>query len=206
MKKDSLFATRVYPVLFMVALTVVFISVVSGIYLTTKDRVLLNETIFQKKAVLYAAGIEFPEDNSQEIQRIYEERVSEIDGEGDQPDYFRVELPSGQTGYAVYVRGAGLWGEIVSIFGFKQDLETFTGVEFVEQNETPGLGARITEQWYKEQFRGKRGPFELVEEGTSDAADELDAITGASRTSEAVLKIANKAAEVAQAKVEEGGE
>lgn len=206
MKKDSMFATRVYPVLFMVALTVVFISVVSGIYLTTKDRVLLNETIFQKKAVLYAAGIEFPEDNSQEIQRIYEEHVTEIDGEGDQPDYFRVELPSGQTGYAVYVRGAGLWGEIVSIFGFKQDLETFTGVEFVEQNETPGLGARITEQWYKEQFRGKRGPFELVEEGTSDAADELDAITGASRTSEAVLKIANKAAEVAQAKVEEGGE
>ncbi len=206
MKKDSMFATRVYPVLFMVALTVVFISVVSGIYLTTKDRVLLNETIFQKKAVLYAAGIEFPEDNSQEIQRIYEERVSEVDGEGEQPNYFRVELPSGQTGYAVYVRGAGLWGEIVSIFGFKQDLETFTGVEFVEQNETPGLGARITEQWYKEQFRGKRGPFELVEEGTSDAADELDAITGASRTSEAVLKIANKAAEVAQAKVEEGGE
>ncbi len=206
MKKDSKFTTRVYPVLFMIALTAVFISVVSGIYLTTKDQVLLNETIFQKKAVLFAAGIEFPEGNSQEIQRIYEEHVTEVNGEGDQPDYFRVELPSGQTGYAVYVRGAGLWGEIVSIFGFKQDLKTFTGVEFVEQNETPGLGARITEQWYKEQFRGKSGPFELVEEGTSDAPDELDAITGATRTSEAVLKIANKATEVAQAKVEEGGE
>ncbi len=206
MKQESLFTTRVYPVLFMVVLTVVFISVVSGIYLTTKDRVLLNESIFQKKAVLYAAGIEFPEDNSQEIQAIYEERVTEVDGEADQPDYFRVELPSGNTGYAVYVRGAGLWGEIVSIFGFQPDLKTFTGVEFVEQNETPGLGARITEQWYKEQFRGKKGPFELVEEGASDEPNELDAITGASRTSEAVLKIANKAAEVAQSKVEEEGE
>jgi len=206
MKQERMFSTRVYPVLFMVALTVVFISVVSGIYLTTKDRVLLNESIFQKKAVLYAAGIEFPEDDSPKIQQIYEERVTEVDGDGDQPDYFRIELPSGQTGYAVYVRGAGLWGEIVSIFGFNPDLSTFTGVEFVEQNETPGLGARITEQWYKEQFRGKSGPFELVEEGTSDAPGELDAITGASRTSEAVLKIANKAAEVAKAKVEEGDE
>ena len=206
MKQESIFSTRIYPVLFMVALTVVFISVVSGIYLTTKDRVLLNESIFQKKAVLYAAGIEFPEGPPQAVQAIYEEHVTEVNGEGDQPDYFRVELPSGQTGYAVYVQGAGLWGEIVSIFGFKPDLETFTGVEFVEQNETPGLGARITEQWYKEQFRGKQGPFELVEEGTSDAPNELDAITGASRTSEAVLKIANKAAEVAQAKVEEGDE
>jgi Na+-transporting NADH:ubiquinone oxidoreductase subunit C len=190
----------------MVALTVVFISVVSGIYLSTKDRVLLNESIFQKKAVLYAAGIDFPEDNPQEIQAIYEKRVREVDREEGQPDYFQVELPSGVTGYAVYVRGAGLWGEIVSIFGFQPDLETFTGVEFVEQNETPGLGARITEQWYKEQFRGKSGPFQLVAEGSSDAPDELDALTGASRTSEAVLKIANKAAEVARETVEQEGE
>lgn len=206
MNKESMFTTRVYPVLFMVALTVVFISVVSGIFLTTEDRVRLNETTFQKRAVLYAAGIEFPEEDIQEIQRIYEQRVREVNGEGEQPDYFRIELPSGETGYAVYVRGAGLWGEIVSVFGFEPDLETFTGVEFVEQNETPGLGARITEQWYKEQFRGKSGPFELVAEGSSDAADELDAITGATRTSEAVLKIANRATEAAQAKVEEGGE
>ena len=201
-----MFSTRVYPVLFMVALTVVFISVVSGIYLSTKDRVLLNESIFQKKAVLYAAGIDFPEDNPQEIQAIYEKRVREVDREEGQPDYFQVELPSGVTGYAVYVRGAGLWGEIVSIFGFQPDLETFTGVEFVEQNETPGLGARITEQWYKEQFRGKSGPFQLVAEGSSDAPDELDALTGASRTSEAVLKIANKAAEEARETVEQEGE
>jgi Na+-transporting NADH:ubiquinone oxidoreductase subunit C len=206
MKQESVFSTRVYPVLFMVALTVVFISVVSGIYLTTKERVLLNESIFQKKAILYAAGIEFPEGKPQEIQQIYKKRVTPVEGEGDQPDYFRIELPAGQTGYAVFVRGAGLWGEIVSIFGFKPDLKTFTGVEFVEQNETPGLGARITEQWYKEQFRGKSGPFELVEEGTSDEPGELDAITGASRTSEAVLKIANKAAGVARAKVEGGDE
>ena len=206
MKQESVFSTRVYPVLFMVILTVVFISVVSGIYLTTKERVLLNESLFQKKAVLYAAGIDFPENQPQEVQSIYEDRVTEVDSEGGQPAYFKIQLPSGTTGYAVYVRGAGLWGEIVSIFGFQPDLQTFTGVEFVEQNETPGLGARITEQWYKEQFRGKSGPFELVEEGASEESNELDALTGATRTSEAVLKIANKAAETARDKVEKGGE
>ncbi|MFO7730196.1 MAG: FMN-binding protein [Spirochaetia bacterium] len=206
MKQESMFSTRVYPVLFMVALTVVFISVVSGIFLTTEDRVRLNESIFQKRAVLYAAGIDFPRDNPPKIQEIYEERVQEVGGQEGQPDYFRIELPSGETGYAVYVRGAGLWGEIVSIFGFQTDLQTFTGVEFVEQNETPGLGARITEQWYKEQFRGKSGPFQLVAEGASDAPDELDALTGATRTSEAVLKIANKAAEEAQETVEQEGQ
>jgi Na+-transporting NADH:ubiquinone oxidoreductase subunit C len=204
MKKDSLFATRVYPIIFMVLVTAVFISGVSGIYLSTKERVLLNESIFQKMAVLYAAGIEYPEGQPQEIQAIYEERVREVGSVDGEPAYFEVDLPSGEPGYVVYTTGAGLWGEIVAAFGFEQDLDTITGVEFVEQNETPGLGARITEEWFKQQFRGKRGPFVLVEEGTADEANELDAITGATRTSDAVLKIANNVFEVAEAKVKGG--
>ncbi|MGC9313273.1 MAG: FMN-binding protein [Sediminispirochaetaceae bacterium] len=204
MKKDSLFAARIYPIIFMVLVTAVFISGVSGIYLSTKERVLLNESIFQKMAVLYAAGIEYPEGRPQEIQAVYEESVREVGSVNGEPAYFEVELPSGAPGYVVYTRGAGLWGEIVAAFGFEQDLNTITGVEFVEQNETPGLGARITEEWFKQQFRGKKGPFVLVEEGTADETNELDAITGATRTSDAVLKIANNAFEVAEAKVKGG--
>ncbi|HDQ14626.1 MAG TPA: FMN-binding protein [Sediminispirochaeta sp.] len=204
MNKDGFYATRIYPIIFMVLVTVVFISGVSGIYLSTKDRVELNETIFQKMAVLYAAGIDYPEGDPQGIQRVYEQHVSEVagtSGSDEEPRYFELKLPDGETGYAVFTRGAGLWGEIVAIFGFEQDLQTITGVEFVEQNETPGLGARITEDWFKQQFRGKRGPFEMVEEGTADEVNELDAITGATRTSDAVLKIANRATDTAQEKV-----
>lgn len=204
MKKDSFFATRIYPILFMVVLTVIFISGVSGIYLSTKEQVELNESVFQKRAVLYAADIEYPEDDLQAIQDIYNERVKERNVKDGQPSYFEVRLSSGETGYVVFTSGAGLWGEIVALFGFGSNLKTLTGVEFVEQNETPGLGARITESWFKEQFRGKSGPFTLVEEGTATQPDELDAITGASRTSEAVLKIANSAFDVALKKV--GGE
>jgi Na+-transporting NADH:ubiquinone oxidoreductase subunit C len=201
MKKDSFFATRIYPILFMVILTVIFISGVSGIYLSTKERVLLNESIFQKRAVLYAAGIGFPEEDLKRIQELYEQRVTEKGTMDGQPAYFEVELTNGERGYVIFTSGPGLWGEIVAAFGFGRGLQTLTGVEFVEQNETPGLGARITEEWFKEQFRGKSGPFKMVEEGTASAPDELDAITGASRTSEAVLKIANNAFAEARAKV-----
>jgi len=204
MKKESFFKTRIYPIIFMVVLTLVFISVVSGIYLSTKELVLLNESIFEKKAVLYAAGIDYPEDDTQKIEAVYEERVREVGGEEGRPSYFIVSLPSGETGYVVYTSGAGLWGEIVALFGLKTDMQTLTGVEFVQQNETPGLGARITEDWFKQQFRGKEGPFTMVEEGTADEPDELDAITGATRTSTAVLKIANNVFEVAEAKIKEG--
>jgi Na+-transporting NADH:ubiquinone oxidoreductase subunit C len=202
MKKDGIYAQRIYPLVFMALLTIVFITGVSGLFLTTKERVELNETIVQKKAVLYAVGIEYPENDPVEVTEIYAEQVKEIGGNG-RPAYFEVELPDGGSAYAVYVEGPGLWGQIVTIFGFEEDLSTITGMEVVRQNETPGLGARIKESWFKEQFRGSEAPFTMVPEGTAAAADELDAITGATKTSAAMERIANKARETAEKVIEE---
>ncbi len=72
----------------------------------------------------------------------------------------------------------------------------------MKQNETPGLGARITEKWFKEQFRGKSAPFTMAAEGTSEKPGELDAITGATKTSQAVLRIVNRSAEAVQDLIE----
>jgi Na+-transporting NADH:ubiquinone oxidoreductase subunit C len=180
----------------------VFIAGVSGIYLSTKERVELNETVVQKKAVLYAAGVEYPDGDPTEVNEIYSERVTEVGGNG-RPEYYEIELPNGKTGYGVYVEGPGLWGQIVTIFGFRSDLETITGMEVVQQSETPGLGARINEPWFKDQFRGKQPPFEFVPEGTASGEKELDAITGATKTTSAMEEIANRADDVAQEVIEE---
>jgi Na+-transporting NADH:ubiquinone oxidoreductase subunit C len=62
----------------------------------------------------------------------------------------------------------------------------------VDQNETPGLGGRITEQWFKNQLRGLRivdGTIRVGApgEGTSDKEDGIiDSVTGATRTSESM--------------------
>jgi Na+-transporting NADH:ubiquinone oxidoreductase subunit C len=77
--------------------------------------------------------------------------------------------------------------------GFTEDATTLSGVSIVSQNETPGLGARIEEAWFTDQFADRQGPFTMVEEGTSDAPNEIDAITGATRTSEAFRNIINRA-------------
>jgi Na+-transporting NADH:ubiquinone oxidoreductase subunit C len=68
---------------------------------------------------------------------------------------------------------------------------TLSGVSIVSQNETPGLGARIEEPWFTSQFAGKTGPFRFVEEGTSNSDDEIDSITGATRTSQSFKNIIN---------------
>ncbi|MBI9108621.1 MAG: FMN-binding protein [Spirochaetales bacterium] len=198
MKKVGFFAERVKPVIIMAALTIICIAIVSGIHLSTQDLVIANEGLFLKKAVLYAGGIKLPETNA-EINELYEERVAE------RGDIFEISGLSGDiAAYAFIIVGPGLWGEIEAVTAFTPDLASFVGVEFVKQNETPGLGARITEPWFKEQMRGKPFPLRMVPEGTAGASGEIDAITGASRTSAYVLQIFNSAGEKAEKLRKEG--
>ena len=195
MSDSVIFKERIFPVIFMLILTVVFIGVVSAIYLSTRDLVLLNESLFLKKALLYAADIPIPE-GSAETEAVYEKNIREVTEDNGTPLYYELTDEGGNIGgYAIVAAGPGLWGEIQAVLAFEKDLETLKGLEFIKQNETPGLGARISEEWFKEQFRGKKGPFVMVPEGEASAANEIDAITGATRTSVAVRSILNNAAE-----------
>lgn len=203
MKEQSVFRERFYPIIFMFLITAVFIAVISSIYLTTQDRVELNESLYLKEAVLFAADIEIPE-TAEEIDKVYSNRIEEVkEGAGATPDYVKILGPAGDqvTGYALFVRGPGLWGEIRGVLAVEQDLETIRGIDFISQNETPGLGARITEKWFREQFRGKSLPLNLVPEETAEGPDEIDAITGASKTSKAVMDIVRKSMENVRSKV-----
>ncbi len=191
MKEQSAFKKRIYPLIFMFAITAVFITVVSGIHLSTTEIVALNERLYIREAVLYAADIEIP-DTAEAITEKFNERVNEVTSGpgGEETDYFELLDSAGNVdGYAIFIRGAGLWGEIRAILAFESDLETIRGIEFIAQNETPGLGARITENWFKEQFRGKTLPLELVPEDTADEENEIDAITGATVSSTSVMTI-----------------
>lgn len=59
------------------------------------------------------------------------------------------------TAYVVPIEGYGLWDIIKGYIALKPDLKTVMGISFYEHKETPGLGARITEGWFKENFIGK---------------------------------------------------
>lgn len=181
---------QVHTVGFMLALTVVMVAAVSGSHLLTAERVALNASLFLKQAVLRAAGLT-PPGNAAEVAALYAGRVRET-----APGEFQVASAAGDTPVArvVIERGRGLWGAIRAAVGFEPDGSRMTGLDFLEQSETPGLGARIEEPWFKAQFRGRRGPFKLAPEGTSRGDGEFDAITGATVTSEGVRDLVNHAA------------
>lgn len=173
---------------FMLMITVVVVSAVSGAYLLTADRIRLNGTLFFKRALLSAAGVEVPRDPV-EVARLYKDRVRETAD----PDRFEVLSAAGGSVSGLVLRGngVGLWGGIRAVVGFDAGGERLTGIEFLEQSETPGLGARIEEAWFKNQFKGKRGPFEMVPEGAPSKDNEFDAITGATITSKGVRGLVN---------------
>jgi Na+-transporting NADH:ubiquinone oxidoreductase subunit C len=191
------FKERIFPVLFMFIVTVVFIALVSGIYLATRENVLRNEQLYLKSAVLFAAGLVVPDDPV-EADALYNGAIREnLDNDGSLR-YYTVSSGGAAAGYVFPAFGPGLWGEIEAVVGFDASLNRLTGVDFTKQNETPGLGARISEEWFRLQFKGKTGPFSRVPEGTMSESDlEFDAITGATITSTAVEQILNRTIETA---------
>lgn len=175
-----------YTIFFMFAVTAVFILITSFVYINTRDKIKRNERLRMKKAVLKAAGIDIKKKSIEEIQKKFE-NISLI-----KENVYKINSKEIQGDFVFIVTGSGLWGKIKAAIGLKSDLKTITGIEFLKQNETPGLGARIEEQWFKSQFKNKIGSLTgIVGEKKEANKREFQAITGATKTSNAVLTIIN---------------
>ena len=98
------------------------------------------------------------------------------------------------TLYVVPLYGRGLWGGLWGYLALKNDFRTVDGAYMSHESETAGLGARITEQQFQELFAGKQAfadtTFQEVTLGVkkqpTNPAAEVDAITGATLTSNGV--------------------
>ncbi len=183
---------RLFTVGFMFIVTFVCISVVAGVHLGSRERVMRNETLFEKRGIMAAAGLDVPADSA-EVLAWYDACVTPLPDPVTPVCYEIRTAAEGLEQAMVFMReGAGLWGTIRAVVGLDSALERFTGIAFVEQNETPGLGARIMEDWYSAHIKGKTGGLILVaEKSGSTSPTELDAITGATITSKAVRDILN---------------
>lgn len=99
-------------------------------------------------------------------------------------------------GYGVMIEGTGFQGPIKMMVGFNKDGSEVLGIEILENVETPGLGNRIVEDWFKKQFTGKTPPIEVLKGKTPETKSQIQAITGATISSRSVVNIVNAAAQV----------
>lgn len=97
-------------------------------------------------------------------------------------------------GYAFLAEGPGYQGTIQLMVGVAPDLRRLTGMEVLESVETPGLGAKVAEASFEEQFRGLEAVPQVgyVKAGRKPAPNEITAITGATISSTSVVRIVNE--------------
>ena len=123
--------------------------------------------------------------------------AAEIDiaGIGQRPNFAQIHLV--RTGDALRlvilpVYATGYQSTIHAYLALEDDLNTVAGLSIIEQAETPGLGARVEDQkwldlWPGKQIANEKGEILLsVVRGTGRTVYEVDGITGATRTGNAV--------------------
>jgi len=191
---------KTYTVVFMFIVSLVFVFVLALVNSALSDQVARNDRITRAKAVLNAMGFTYAD--SGEALRLFESQVENFTPSGGVTGgevYYRARKGA-QSVYAVISRGPGLWGTITFVVAVNADVTRVVGVDIISQNETPGLGGRIDEPWFKKQFRGETippgGKITAGPAGPGDANlsdGRFDAITGASLTSNLFSTMLNTA-------------
>lgn len=99
------------------------------------------------------------------------------------------------TKYILPMSGNGLWGPIWGYLAMNSDGKTVYGAYFSHQGETPGLGAEIEKEFFRDEFKGKElfdndkfTPITVVKKGQAPAGDlhMVDGISGGTITSKGV--------------------
>ena len=92
-------------------------------------------------------------------------------------------------GYSFESSGSGYGGTIDILVSLK-DLDTINGISIINHMETPGLGAKIVEQSFTDQFKDV-----LIQDVKLRKDDgQIDAISGATISSLAVVKAVSETA------------
>jgi len=120
----------------------------------------------------------------------------ELFGEGEggrgKPRVFAAYDGSGQfRGYAIKSQDFGFQDVIELIFGYDPAGQVITGMEVLASKETPGLGDKIyKDEEFVAQFEALavEPSVELVKKGKKSAPNQVEAITGATISSRAVVE------------------
>lgn len=179
-----------HPVVFIVLLSAILGFSLGVIQLFSRNQIEINYYHDTQKSLLYAVNIDTEGKTRKEINVLYKNHlINEKLGGIQYYSFYDEDL---LKGYCFPFIGDGLWGSISGYIAVDTAGTKLLGIVFTEHSETPGLGGRIDELWYKEQFRGLdiSGVDNFIVYRLNDEPG-LDAITGATTTSNSVRNFLN---------------
>ena len=126
---------------------------------------------------------------------VIQSRVIEVDKNGISKFYpiYDVHLKNGSlAGHVAKATGQGYADKIELLLGLDAGGNAITGLFILGQKETPGLGNRIVEKPWRDQFVNKSSDITLVVVKSKSGQDnEIDGISGATISSRSVTNIVN---------------
>jgi len=218
-KKVNRTNSNSYTFIFAIILVIVVGSVLA--FAATTLQPLRDENVRKEKMqnILATVGIQTTRDESEVLYNQYVKEAYALDEKGEViegADAFKIDLakelkkPATEQSYPIYIaeiegekyyivplRGKGLWDAIWGYIALKDDVNTIQGAVFDHKGETPGLGAEITQAWFRERFTDEK-IFDSsgnligvsVVKGRPDPTDKddnkVDAISGATITGNGV--------------------
>ena len=159
MKVDTL--KGVFPVIFITLIVFVAVMLLSVVDGYTREQIEYQEE--QKRLGMLTEM--FPD-------------MSDYDFED---DIYVIYTDGVKIGYAFLAVGRGYGGTITILVGLENET-TIKGIAVVSHSETPGLGARITESSFVDEFAG----LNISEAAVKRDGGQIDALTGATISSRAV--------------------
>ena len=182
-----------FPIIFMIIITAFFTFLLAYLNYKTIDVIAYNEETDLRKTLLYVFDIKPPSDEPEVIEDIFNRYIDKEELSGE--TIYMVKEGDKIMAYAFPIGGTALWGTVEGYAAVSGDYTQLLGIDFVSHSETPGLGGRISEDSFKEQFRGldlttaKDKEYIIYRPAING---NVDAIAGATQTSKSVSKFINE--------------
>ncbi len=206
MKDKPFRETLSYPVIFMLIVCIIFVGILAVMYRISEPRIEAQQKDSYQKLILELFSTELAQKSNVPPLAImagypetYNSFIRETKLPGVERRTFCAVYGDSLLGYCFDIGGKGLWGSMRALVALSPDLTTMKGLNVYSQEETPGLGARIDEQWFRDQFQNlpvvipaesQVLKFELIPEGKSaETPNQIRQITGATITTNSVVKM-----------------
>lgn len=166
-------------ILFVItAIVALMLSVSNSV---TEDKIKENNFLAEQEARISV----FPDASDFELLESSEEGIVR--------EIYSAKSQKGELGWCVSVASVGYNGEIQFIVGIDKSFKT-TGLKVISMSETAGLGAKVGEEKFLSQFKGKDANDGLsVRKSGEASSDEIMAVTGATVSSTAIKNGINEA-------------
>ena len=189
-----------YVVVFSLAASVLFTAAIMLVQVASQGAIDRNQKLLEQKALLQIFQMGDPRTRTMELRDPATGRTMQV-----------VVAHQGQAGqspvlgYAVPIEGMGFWDLIRGYIAVGEDLKRVTGIAFLRQAETPGLGGEIMSDQWRQKWQGlevspppEGRQFVYIGGSAPDNPQDprqgrfVEAITGATGTSLAVERFVNQ--------------